>query len=217
MFQQKAQSTQNVILFLIAGVAVLLLGMRSLDLAGYLADTSLLDDDLRQHLLPFYAEQYAEKFQDGLLSEYSSAYLPVGYKLLIGIGSGYVSPLLAGKCLGAVLLACSFYFLFLCGNTIGGKTGGWIAVLLGGLSPFLLLQTYAGLYRSFSFPLLFAFLYCWYKKRVIWSGFLLIVQALFYPPVALVCWLAFSLGYFLPRITKVKKEWKKYIYPKKSS
>jgi len=39
----------------------LLLGMRSLDLAGYLADTSLLDDDLRQHLRPFYAEQYAEK------------------------------------------------------------------------------------------------------------------------------------------------------------
>lgn len=210
MMLKRPKNTEIFFLLLIAGMAIALLGLRAFDLVGYLGDSTLFDDDLRQHLLPFYADQHPHQFQDGFLSDYASAYLPAGYKLLFQAGMQWITPLQASKQLGAFLLLCSFVFLFLCGKTIGGKTGGWSAVLLGCLSPFLLLQTYAGLYRSFSFPLLFSFLFCWYQKRIVWMGLLVIIQTLFYPPLSLVCWLAFSLGHFLPRIKIIKSAWKEY-------
>jgi hypothetical protein len=191
----------TIVLFCIIAVVILL---RGFDLSGYVSSSHLMDDDLRQHLISFYAHQAPEQFQDGFLAQYSAAYLPWGYKVLFLCSSILIDPMVFSKILGVLLLSLTLFLAYRVGREIGGRTGGLGMLLLALNCHFLLVQSFSGLFRSFAFPLILAFLLAWYRKNLWAVAATVIALALFYPPLAVVVWTAYSFACILPFFKSIR-------------
>lgn len=175
-------------LLVLGGIVLTLLPYRE-----YLVTRALFDDDQRQHLLPAYARQCPADFREGFLAGYASHYVPPAYGLLIRAGSRFVDPLVFCKALGMGLLVWTYLLGFALGWRLAGPWGGCITALLLMHCGEVESATFSGLFRSFGFPLALTFLYGLAARRPGITYGALIAQALIYPPVFLICWLAQAL------------------------
>ena len=159
---------------------------------------TLLDDDARMHLLPFVAAREPAAFLDRFLVDYSEAYLPIGYRVLLSALTSFAEPLDVARALGLSLLLALWVLTYVAGRRIAGAVGGALALALAVHAEFLVLHTFGGLYRAFGFVLAMA----WATTRagaraptdrLVFSAWLVAAMALFYPPLAIVCGLALLL------------------------
>ena len=158
----------------------------------YYCTPHLVEDDVAQHLTPFSALQDPQNFTDRHLVDYSKAYIPRGYYALYHLASPVMGPILFTKALGLTLLLLTWCLAFLTGKRIGGWTAGLASCLLTVHCHLIFQATFSGLFRSFSYPLLFLFIYLWISRRLRLAACALVAQALFYPPVFLLCTGAFA-------------------------
>jgi len=166
-------------------------------LYSYCTSPTLINDDVRQHLLPFYAQQNPDNFHDLFLVNYARAYLPIGYMGLFSMFSYFFDPILFSKLLGAILLLSAWIFSFLIGKRIGGPFCGFLCLLLTAHCEIIFENTFCGLFRSFGFPLMLAFIYCWISRRLIIASIILVLMSLFYPPVAMIAYPAFAMEFIV--------------------
>ncbi len=176
-----------------AAIAIVYAAATLVALSPFWVERALIDDDARMHLLGFYALRFPEAFTDRFLSDYSLAYVPPGYRMLNESFAQFIDPQLFAKILGAVLLITTWSLAWKIGSRLGGLVGAAGSLLLCVHSGFILLHTFGGLPRSFGYPLLFAFVWAWIKRRDIAIALILLAQAAFYPPLFLVCWSASAL------------------------
>ena len=177
----------------IAAISVAYAAGTLLLLSAYWTGPELIDDDARTHLLGFYAQRMPDVFADRFLSDYALGYVPPGYRALFSVASQAFDPLAFSKFLGAVLLLTSWALSWLIGRRLGGRVGAAGALLLSVHCGFLLLHTFGGLHRGFGFPLVLAFVWAWIERKDIALAFVLLAQALVYPPMFLVCWSAVAI------------------------
>lgn len=160
-------------------------------------DPALLDDDARMHLLGFRAARAGTVFEDRFLADYALGYVPPGYRVLMSAAAVFVDPHPFSKALGAVLLVSTWALAWRLGRQLGGTVGAAAALLLCVHAGFVFQHTFGGLPRGFGYPLLLAFIVAWIERRDVLLAGVLLAQALFYPPIFLVCWSAAALRVLL--------------------
>ena len=153
---------------------------------AYVSNPEWMNDDTRQHLLPFVAQQNPEAFQDGFLLQYTRSYLPPGYRWVMHGLSRNTHPLQASKHLGVFLMLTSMALALGTGFRLGGPAGAAMTLILMIRSAVFDAHAFSGLFRSFALPLVFLHLNLLLCKRHTLSAWSLVLQALFYPPMALV-------------------------------
>lgn len=182
--------------FLVVFVGVIATVYAVLNLAAYtpyLSSPYIVEDDQRQHLLPAYASAYPEDFKEGFLANYAGNYLPPGYTALMRFASVLGDPLFFCKIMGMCLLMGTYAIGFALGCSIAGPICGFLTMMLVIHSGAIESSTFNGLFRSFCFPLAMLFLLGLIQKRHWVALAALLMSALFYPPVFLICGLAFAL------------------------
>jgi hypothetical protein len=169
---------------LFLGLLLYVAGALRTSLPYYTSDKRV-EDDVAQHLTPYCAMRAPAQFSDHFLVDYSVAYLPLGYGALCRLAAPWMGPLVFTKVLGLSLLLLTWCVAFLLGRRIAGWVGGIVTCLLVVHCHFIFSVTFAGLFRSFGYPTLLLFIYFWVSGRLRLASVMLVVQALFYPPVFL--------------------------------
>lgn len=176
------------ILLTLAGIVLTLLPYRD-----YLSQRGLFEDDQRQHLLPVYARLQPDDFREGFLVRYARHYVPPAYSALLHALGQVADPLEVTKVMGMGLLVWTYLIGLALGWTLAGPWAGCLTALLLMHCGAVESATFSGLFRSFGFPLVLTFLFGVVRERQSVVLGALALQALFYPPVFLVCWLAYAL------------------------
>lgn len=179
--------------------------------AAYLRRPAWINDDLMQHLTPFYANLHPDHFADRLLVDYSRRYLPPGYYHLMDALSRALDPILAAKLLGATLLLASWILAYAIGWRLAGPAGAAVVLILVVRCAFIDRNVYPGLFRSFGFPLLLLHVLTWIRARWHAAGVVLVLEALFYPPAALLGGAATGLA-VLPDLGRLWRERRSCLY-----
>ncbi|MEO5328485.1 MAG: hypothetical protein H7829_09585 [Magnetococcus sp. THC-1_WYH] len=107
---------------------------------------------------------------------------PIGYQKIYALGVQWMDPVLFGKVLGAVLFFVGVFAMGLASFCLSGWAGAWVSMaLVLSLGPEL-----SGMPRNFSMPLLTLAVAALLYGRVVWLAPLILVSAMFYPPVAVI-------------------------------
>jgi hypothetical protein len=120
-----------------------------------------------------------------------------GFSLLYQIASYLMPPAAFNKVLPFGLMFVSVFFLFELGRVLKGETAGFLLALLFivfNLSASPNISVLPGLERSFSFPLLIAFLYYFVQGSPIACALILALQAVFYFPIFVVSVATYALS-----------------------
>jgi hypothetical protein len=175
------------VLLTLAGIVLTLLPYRE-----YLSQRGLFEDDQRQHLLPVYARLHPSDYREGFLVNYARHYVPPAYSALLHTLGQVADPLEVAKVMGMGLLVWTYLIGLALGWSLAGPWAGCLTALLLMHCGAVESATFSGLFRSFGFPLVLTFLLGVARK---WQAVVLAalaLQALFYPPVFLICWLAYA-------------------------
>jgi hypothetical protein len=153
-------------------------------------DSHIATGDQKQHIYWMYRFTDPELFQNDLLAKFSSSgkFDPYGYTFLYRSASRWVDPLLFSKLLPMALAAISVLYMFLLARMLGGERAGYAAGILFTVELYIIgweKHFQSGVPRSFAFPLFLGFLYYWAGRRQILAGLMLVLEALFYPPILL--------------------------------
>lgn len=168
-------------------------------------DLLVFDDDARQHVYWTARFQDPELFQDDLQTDFiiSSGFNPLGYRALYWLGTRFLDPLSFSQFVTLLLLLTSLWLLHeLSSEIIPNSRGRLVCGLL-----FLFYSLYmasGGFPRSFTYPILLAFLVLLHKGAFRLAMSTMLAAVLFYPPVfinilALAAW-----EFFCRRIRRVK-------------
>lgn len=166
----------------------------------FLKDRWLINNDLRT------TTYWMPKFQDPeLFNDYVSKRMiqnsykySLGYVLLYYMTSFIMEPILFSKILPLILVPLTMYFFFKIGRLIAGNIAGIFASFF--VIPFLQYYTFAGgITRAFCWPLLAAFVYFLLSKQYWKVSLVLILEALFYAPILLLCGLTYLLSFLYIR------------------
>lgn len=149
-------------------------------------DLLVFDDDARQHVYWTAKFQDPELFQDDILTEFISSPLvdPLGYQLLYRLGTSLLDPLVFSQLLSLLLLVSSLWLLESWARSFLPDSRGRIVLSMMFLF-FSLYNSSGGFPRGFAYPLLLGFLLLQRKNAMGWAGLLVILEALFYPPILL--------------------------------
>ncbi len=158
----------------------------------YLTSPYVFDDDHRQHLLPVYAALHPDQFREGFLLDYARHYVPVAYQGLTRVLGWFGDPLFGCKMLGMGLLVWTYLAGLALGWRLAGPVAGSLTLMLVVHAGIIETSTFSGLFRSFAFPVVLTFLLGVVRRNHGLALTALGLAALFYPPVFLVCWLAFA-------------------------
>lgn len=149
-------------------------------------DLMVFDDDARQHVYWTARFQDPELFREDLLTEFISSPVmdPPGYQLIYRLGTLFLDPLCFSQILSLVLLLLSIWFLELWSRSIIAHSSGRFLLQVLFLF-FSLYGSSGGFPRGFAFPLFIGFMALWKRDRAPWGGVVMILEALFYPPILL--------------------------------
>lgn len=153
-------------------------------------NSQIATGDQKQHIYWMYRFADPELFTDDLLTKFSSSgkFDPYGYSFLYRTVSRWIDPLLFSKLLPMALAAVSVLYMFLLARTLGGERAGYAAGILFTIELFIIgweKHFQSGVPRSFALPLFLGFLYYWAGRRQILAGLMIVLEALFYPPILL--------------------------------
>jgi len=186
LFQHLHPGIKTCIAWLLLATAIVYAGLYLNEHQVYWDNPEWMNDDTRQHLLPFMARQNPEAFQDGFLLTFTQSYLPHGYRMVMNGFSRTTHPLQASKQLGITLLLSSMLIAAGLGWRLGGPAGAGMCLILMIRSAAFDAHVFAGLFRSFAVPLGLIHIWLLLDRRHRLAAISLVVQALFYPPLALV-------------------------------
>ncbi|RZM82079.1 hypothetical protein [Leptolyngbya iicbica] len=166
------------------------------------ASDYVVQDDARQHI--FWMQRFldSELFPDDLIADYFQAAAPIGYEWLyrsltmLGITPDWVSKVLPFF-LGVITVGYGF---FLSLEIFPLPLGAFISSALLNQAIWGSDEISSATPRAFLYPLLLAFLY-YLLRQVRWrSGLVLVLQAIFYPPIILI-----SVGVLVLRLAQWPK------------
>ncbi len=148
----------------------------------------VLQDDARQYAPLLYRYWDSELFRSDLILQYYESITPSGYKALFQwtalfgvdpVGGIKVLPLFLG-------LITTFFCFLLALRMTHTPFGAFVAATLLNQNLWTREDISSATPRSFAYPLFTAFCYYFFKKSRIGCFILLVLQCLFFPPVALV-------------------------------
>lgn len=142
----------------------------------------ILDDDVMQHTFWMNRFHDPELFQGDMYADYANSYLPLGFKAVYYLGTYFVDQKLVGKILAIILYAVSGIYLFNLGKRMGNNYTGFLLFFLFICFPVHIDRFLGGQFRSFSFPLLIAFLYYLFDFNFKVCILFMMLMVLFYPP-----------------------------------
>lgn len=150
------------------------------------SDLLVFDDDARQHVYWTAKFQDPELFQRDLLTDFISSPMmdPIGYQLIYKLGTVFVDPLPLSQLISLGLLLLSLWFLELWSKSLIPDSRGRFFLQMLFLF-FSLYDSSGGFPRSFAFPLLLGFMAFLQRGATLWGGVVLVLEALFYPPILL--------------------------------
>ncbi|NTV29791.1 MAG: hypothetical protein HGA80_06910 [Candidatus Omnitrophica bacterium] len=153
----------------------------------YLGNPYAVSDDARQYLFQCFRWGDPALFQGDFLTAYASALTPIGWKAVYWVLSKLMDVITISKMLPFVLCPISAVLIFLTGRKLWSNAAGAFAAIAFVLYVWHISCFSGGFPRAFGFPLAAWFLYLCACDRFAWAGWLCLLQAGFYPPVALVC------------------------------
>ncbi len=160
-----------------------------------LLNNTYVNDDFR---IIYFVQRAVDDnlFQDDIMASYTeSAQAPVTTLLLRGYSffAQFFNFILLGKILGIVLFLLATLYAYKLGTAINKSSAFLFAFLLVlGLGVHWSVFS-GGLSRAFGYPLFFAFLYYLLKGKNLVVAIVLILMALFYPPILLLSLVAYGL------------------------
>ncbi len=176
-------------------IILLLISLYIVFVSTNILNQQYINDDVR--IVYFIEDATSNNFQNDVLKSYTeAAQAPVTTTLLYiyyffaKLNVGFI---FFGKMLGITLFLLSMLYAYKLGNVIGKGSSFLFAVIItlwlganwgifsGGLS------------RAFGYPLFFAFLYYLLKDKDRYIGIILILMALFYPPILLLSLITYSI------------------------
>jgi hypothetical protein len=149
-------------------------------------DLLVVEDDARQHVYWTARFQDPALFRDDLQTAFISSpmFAPLGYRALYSLGVPFMDPLPFSQLVTLVLLLTSLGLLdALARGIIADPRGRFF--LCGLFLFFSLYDASGGFPRNFAFPLLLGFLVLVGRGRFRWGAGVLVLEALFYPPILL--------------------------------
>lgn len=175
----------NIILFFIV-----LLTLQYKEFTNYYS----VHDDVR-HL--FFINNFPDNLKDNLLAQYSYAkvgpitvYLSAFYIFF----NKFIDFIYLTKIMSVFTFLISVIFIYKLGIILKNKRYALILAFLFLLQPWRFRLFSGGLSRSFAFPLLIAFLYYLIKKDRLKLSFVLLLEAMLYPPMFLISLLIYGLS-----------------------
>jgi len=154
-----------------------------------LTSAFVVNDDVRQQL--FWMARWLDPslYPPDLLSDYAAAYVPLGVKALYFMAAkGFgLDPLFFSKLVTGALFTILALALFGLGAALEGLTLGWFAAAMVWLMPFFLKNISGGLSRAFAGPLLALFALAWVRRSGRGMAWVLLLQAVTIPYIAILC------------------------------
>lgn len=148
----------------------------------------IVQDDAREYV--FWMQRFVDPtlFPNDLIADYFKSITPPGFAALYQIGANLgIAPLELSKVLPIVLaVITTLYGFWACLELFPIPVSGFVAMLLLNQSLWFKDDLASATPRAFIYPLFLAFLY--YLLRRVWLGvfIVLVLQALFYPPLVLI-------------------------------
>lgn len=210
MIKSKKRENTLMIVILIFSFAVTLYCQYPLLLNKY-----AIYDDVRQSIYTYFRYQDKELFKNDFITDFYYRKNPWGVNIFYFLISHCCDPINATKILPFFLCPLSALYLFKLGRLLKNNTTGFIAGFL-----FILVAwsrttsaTFGSGYGA-DFSRLFCNIFIYhFCKRDYWKMcIILILQSLFYPPVFLICLLAY-IGFFLIDLLKGSKINKQKMIP----
>ncbi len=170
-----------------------------------------INDDVRQEI--YFYSQFRDKelFQGDLITGYFSKWNPWGLNIFYFMVSLFCDPIKFTKILPFFVCALSTLYMFRIGKLLKGNLVGFLAGLV-----FIFLAWSREFFEFFGtggagdFGVLFCIMFLYYfLKEDFWKTMLILVfQALFYPPVFLICLLTYlsSIIFGLPKSLKIERK-----------
>lgn len=153
-----------------------------------------INDDIRTL---FYIKNFNSDLQDNLLAQYSFSKM-VGttmyHSYLYFLIDKFMDFIIFSKLVGIISFLVSIVFIYKLGKVIKNKVYSLILVFMFIVQPWIFRPFPGGLSRSLAYPLLAAFIYYILIKDNVKISLVLLLEAVFYPPILLVCILAFFLN-----------------------
>ena len=151
-----------------------------------LFDRYTINDDVNQYIFPFYTIKDPCLFQNDILAEYSLKHNSVGTVFIYNLFSVFFDPLILTKILPFILCWLSAIYVFLIGKDLYSLPVGFLAANMFTLYSWTFFYFSGGNPRAFAFPLALSFIYYLIKNSYAALSIILILQILFYPPIALI-------------------------------
>ncbi len=186
IFNQQSQGNSWVFWFILSCLAPLYYGITSL--ANAFSHPYLIQDDARQHI--FWMHRFVDPalFPNDIIADYFQLINPAGYKafyyFMAQLG---IEPLLLAKLLPIVLgFVTSAYCFGVVMQLFPVPFGAFLTTLILNQGLWMRDEIITGTSRAFLYPLFLAFIYYLLKKSFIACMISVALQAVFYPPLALV-------------------------------
>ncbi|MFP5257958.1 MAG: hypothetical protein ACLGQH_02930 [Acidobacteriota bacterium] len=163
----------------------------------------VVNDDVRQQL--FWMARWLDPslYPPDILSDYAAAYVPAGLKALYFLAAkGFgCDPILFSKLLTGVLFVVLALAFFGMGLVLEGPVLGWFCAAMAWLMPYFLKNISGGLSRAFAGPLLALFVLAWLRRSGRGMAWVLLLEAVFIPYIAILCAGCACLDALMARLT----------------
>lgn len=170
-----------------------------------------INDDVRQEIFHYRQYQDGDLFKDDLIiTDYLKKWNPDGLNIFYFLVSRVYDPVQFTKILPFFLCMFSVVYIFMIGKTLKNETAGLLASLI-----FVFLAwsrkeiEVFGTGNGEDFGILFCIMFIHYylKKDFLKTSVTLLLLALFYPPLLIICLLAYMLSFTLELLkgTKIKR------------
>lgn len=203
-----SKKTQNFLLSLVLLTSLLVTLYCQIPL---LTNKYAINDDVRQEIYFYLRFRDKELFQGDLITDFFSKWNPWGLNIFYFMVSLFWDPIKFTKVLPFFLCAFSTLYIFRIGKLLKGTVVGFLAGLT-----FIFVAWSREVFEFFAtgnqgdFAVLFCimFLYYFLKEDFSKTMLILFLQALFYPPLLLICLLAylFSIISGLPNSLKIERK-----------
>ncbi|MGD1860727.1 MAG: hypothetical protein ACFB0E_12245 [Leptolyngbyaceae cyanobacterium] len=153
------------------------------------AGAYVVQDDARQHV--FWMQRFTDPdiFPNDLIANYFQGVAPPGYAAFYQLGAILgISPFFLSKILPFFLSLITVGFVYeISWTLLPIPLASFIASVSFGQSIWCSSEHASATPRAFLYPLLLAFIYFLMRQKYVWTLASLILQALFYPQISLVC------------------------------
>jgi hypothetical protein len=161
------------------------------------ADPTVINDDARQQIYPFFRYEDRELFPRDYIGKYYLACLPIGYRALYTVGAFVWGAEPLSKLLPYVLLLVTVVATSLAARRLAGAGAAFVAAALMLGSGLYLARMSGGLPRSFGFPIMALTVLALVEGRPRLHAACVLLGAAFYPASAVPAGLSLALSLFL--------------------